>query len=42
MRLQSGHTGNRLGSRLGTQTLPQRAITGVPLTALSTILSRST
>jgi len=37
-----GQTGYRLGSRLGTQTLPQSATTGVPVTALSTILSLST
>lgn len=37
--LHSGHTGYFFGSRLGTQTLPQSAITGVPLTALSMILS---
>lgn len=42
MRLQSGHTGNRLGSRFGTQTLPHKAITGVPVTALSRILFFST
>ena len=39
MRLQSGQTGNFCGSRPGTQTLPHSAMTGVPVTALSTILS---
>ena len=30
--LHSGHTGNFSGAREGTQTLPQRAMTGVPIT----------
>ena len=43
MRLQSGQTGNRLGSRVWhPRPSPHRAITGVPVTALSTILSFST
>jgi hypothetical protein len=36
--LQVGHTGNFLGSRPGTQTLPQSATTGSPDMALSMIL----
>lgn len=39
---QSGQIGNRDGSRFGIQTLPHRALTGVPVTALSTILLFST
>ena len=33
--LHSGHTGKRPGLRLGTQTLPHRATTGVPITIAS-------
>lgn len=35
--LQSGQIGNFPGSRPGTQTFPHKAITGLPVTALSTI-----
>src|SRR5690606_26538586 len=35
--LHSGQTGNRLGSRLGTQTFPHRATSGVPVTEDSTM-----
>ena len=40
--LQSGQTGNFSGARLGTQTLPQRATTGVPITIASVSLSLGT
>ena len=40
--LQSGHTGNFSGARLGTHTLPHRATTGVPITMASVSLSFST
>ena len=38
----SGQTGNRSGSRLGTQTLPHSATTGVPNTIASVSLSFGT
>ena len=38
----SGQTGNRSGSRLGTQTLPHSATTGVPITIASVSLSFGT
>ena len=40
--LQSGQTGNFSGARLGTQTLPHRATTGVPITIASVSLCLST
>ena len=40
--LHSGQTGNFSGARLGTQTLPQSATTGVPITIASVSLSFST
>ena len=40
--LHSGQTGNFSGARLGTQTLPHRATTGVPITIASVSLSLST
>ena len=40
--LHSGQTGNFSGARLGTQTLPHRATTGVPITIASVSLSFST
>ena len=40
--LHSGQTGKRSGSRLGTQTLPHRATTGVPITMASVSLSFGT
>src|SRR3954471_23915197 len=40
-RWHSGQTGSFFGSRLGTQTLPQRATTGGPVTIASMILSLS-
>ena len=42
MSLHSGQTGNRCGSRLGTQTLPQSATTGVPITIASVSFSLGT
>ena len=39
---QSGQIGNRDGSREGTQTLPQSATIGSPVTALSTMRSLGT
>ena len=40
--LHSGQTGNFSGARLGTQTLPHSATTGVPITIASVSLSFST
>ena len=40
--LHSGQTGKRSGSRLGTQTLPHRATTGVPITMASVSFSLGT
>ena len=40
--LHSGQTGNFSGARLGTQTLPHRAMTGVPITIASVSLSFGT
>src|SRR3954447_19768698 len=40
--LHSGQTGNFSGARLGTQTLPHKATTGVPITIASVSLSLST
>ena len=42
MSLQSGHTGNFSGARDGTHTLPQSAMTGVPITIASVSLSLGT
>ena len=42
MSLQSGQIGKRSGSRLGTQTLPHKATTGVPNTIASVSLSLGT
>jgi len=40
--LHSGQTGNRSGSRLGTQTFPHKATTGVPITMASVNFSFGT